>query len=638
MPLARPAAFVLNQVRQRMGDPRRALRFAMVGLLGAAVDMAVFAGLLRLGLSVMLAYGASFVVATVCNYRVNGHYTFADRVLKGRTWSQLAGYVTVCALALLLREAVFGALHDAGAVSLPVAALVGVMAGALVSYLGIAGFVFPAHDGGARESLFAPDWGRLALALVAYSLVLRAVYGVTVQLTPQEAYYWLYSQHLALGYLDHPPLIAWLIRAGTAVWGNHEGAVRVFSQLCWLVSAGSMYALTRRAYGRGAGAVALVLLATLPGFFYFGFRATPDAPLLAAWAGALLGCYRALVENQPRGWYVLGLALGLGMLSKYSIALLGLPILAWFALNPHSRYWLRRPQPYLAALLAVALCSPVLVWNAQHDWVSFWFQSIRRLHEDTGPHPAQFLVMQLELLTPIGLAAVVLTLWRSGFKSPQARFAWLFTVLPLLVFAVYSLQARTKYDWTGPLWLGAMPAVAGAVAAWRPGAGWLLGRPVWRATALGCVLVMGGRLALVQTGIAPGMAMESPVAWREMAQQVENIEGEVAAQTGREPIVVGMNKFFISSENAFYDPDGDGLGETSGRHLVGQDSLMWEQWSPAAAVLGQDVLMVSFNVDDLQALSVADSFSHLGPVQRREVYRHERLAAVFYYRVGYRHG
>lgn len=638
MPLARPVTLFLSQVRAWMGHPQRALRFAMVGLLGAAVDMAVFAGLLRLGLSAIWAYGASFLVATVCNYVVNGRYTFADRAEEGQARLRLAGYVAVCMLALLLREAVFSALHDTGAVALPVAALAGVIAGALVSYLGIAGFVFPAHDRSPSESPSAPDWGRLALALAAYSVVLRAVYGVTIQLTPQEAYYWLYSQHLALGYLDHPPMIAWLIRAGTALWGNHEGAVRVFSQLCWLVSAGCMYALTRRAYGRSAGAVVMLLLATLPVFFYFGFRATPDAPLLAAWAGALLGCYRALVQNQSRGWYIAGLALGLGMLSKYSIALLGLPILAWLVLNPSSRHWLRRPQPYMSALLALALCTPVLVWNAQHEWASFWFQSIRRLKEHTGANPLGFLGIVLELLTPMGLAAVVLALWRGGFTRPQARFAWLFTTLPLAVFAAYSLQARTKYNWTGPVWLGAMPALAGAIAAWRPGAGWLLGTPLWRATALGCVLALGGHLALIQEGIAPTMGMESPVAWREMAQQVENIEDEVALETGHAPVVVGMNKFFISSENAFYDPDDDGLSETSGRHLVGLDSLMWKQWSPAQAARGRDVLMVSFSADDIQAPSVASRFPRLGPVQRREVYRHEHLAAVFYYRVGYRHG
>ncbi len=636
MPLLHPAALVLNRVRAGWGDPPRALRFALVGLLGFAVDMAVFAGLLRMGLPATWAYGAGFLVATVCNYAVNGRYTFADRAADGQLWQRLAAYVAVCILALVLREAVFSALHDAGAVALPVAALAGVIVGALVSYLGIAGFVFPARDSRFVESTSA--WGRLALAVAGYSVLLRAVYGATIELTPQEAYYWLYGQHLALGYLDHPPMIAWLIRAGTTLFGNHEGAVRIFPQLCWLVSAACLYALARRAYGRSAGAVAVLLLATLPGFFDFGFGATPDAPLLAAWAGALLGCYRALVQNQSRGWYIAGLALGLGMLSKYSIGLLGLPILAWLVLDPPSRHWLRRPQPYLAALLALALCTPVLVWNAQHQWVSFWFQSVRRLNEHDGAHPLQFLSILLGLLTPVGLVGVAAALWRGGFTRPQARFAWLFTVLPLMVFAAYSLQASTKYNWTGPVWLGAMPALAGAIAAWRPGAGWLLGQPLWRATALGCLVVVGSMLALVQEGIVPDTTMLSPVAWSEMVRQVETIECEVAKETGHQPLVVGMNKFFISSENAFYDPDGDGIPETSGRQLVGLDSLMWEQWAPAPAARGRDVLLVSFSVNSLQEPAVASQFSRLGPVQRREVFRHEHLAAVFYYRVGYQHG
>jgi len=250
----------------------------------------------------------------------------------------------------------------------------------------------------------------------------------------------------------------------------------------------------------------------------------------------------------------------------------------------------------------------------------------------------QFLGILLGLLTPVGLVGVAAALWRGGFTRPQARFAWLFTVLPLVVFAAYSLQASTKYNWTGPLWLGALPALAGAIAAWRPGAGWLLGQPLWRATALGCLVVVGSVLGLVQEGIVPDTTMLFPVAWREMAQQVETIEGEVARETGHEPLVVGMNKYFISSESAFYDPDGDGIPETSGRHLVGRDSLMWEQWAPAQAARGRDVLLVSFSEKSLREPAVASAFSRLGPVQRREVFRHQHLAAVFYYRVGYRHG
>jgi len=208
-------------------------------------------------------------------------------------------------------------------------------------------------------------------------------------------------------------------------------------------------------------------------------------------------------------------------------------------------------------------------------------------------------------------------------------------VLPLVVFAAYSLQASTKYNWTGPLWLGAMPALAGAIAAWRPGGGWLLGQPLWRATALGCVLLLGSRLVVIQEGVALQLSMGSPVAWAEMAQKINEIGHDVEQETGHEPLVVGMNPFFISSENAFYDPDGDGILDTSGRHLVGQTSLMWEQWAPSEAARGRDVLLVSFNPDQLQDSLVTNRFSSVGPVQRCEVHRHDHLAAVFYYRVGY---
>ena len=105
---------------------------------------------------------------------------------------------------------------------------------------------------------------------------------------------------------------------------------------------------------------------------------TPDTPLTAAWAAELYFLERALVAGRSGAWLGAGLFLGIGLVSKYSIGLLVPSALLFILLDPQSRRWLRRWEPYAAALIALAIFSPVIVWNAQNEWASFVFQADRR--------------------------------------------------------------------------------------------------------------------------------------------------------------------------------------------------------------------------------------------------------------------
>ena len=112
---------------------------------------------------------------------------------------------------------------------------------------------------------------------------------------------------------------------------------------------------------------------------------TPDAPLTAAWGGALYFLERALIGNRRAAWWGVGVCVGLGMLSKYTIALLAPATLLFILLDPGSRRWLWQPGPYVAALVATLFFSPVIVWNALNDWASFAFQSTGRMSVAAEP-------------------------------------------------------------------------------------------------------------------------------------------------------------------------------------------------------------------------------------------------------------
>src|SRR5262249_44146526 len=138
-----------------------------------------------------------------------------------------------------------------------------------------------------------------------------------------------------------------------------------------------------------------------------GFFMSPDAPLFAAWAGCLYSLERALVEGNRRAWWWAGIWLGLGMLSKYSIALLGAGALVFILIDRQSRRWLFRAEPYKAAIVSAILFSPVLLWNFQNNWISFVFQSSGRW---SGSHEFGLHVLLgacLLILTPLGLLGII---------------------------------------------------------------------------------------------------------------------------------------------------------------------------------------------------------------------------------------
>ena len=164
---------------------------------------------------------------------------------------------------------------------------------------------------------------RAALWIVGITFLCRLVFAGLINLLPEEAYYWNYATHLDIGYLDHPPLSAWLIWLSTSAFGHTEFAVRLPALLAWIVMAFYMYRLSREMLGRDAAFGCLILLAVLPIYWSIGFIMTPDAWLYAAWGATLYYARRAIVEMESKAWLGVGVAMGCGLLAKYTMALTG---------------------------------------------------------------------------------------------------------------------------------------------------------------------------------------------------------------------------------------------------------------------------------------------------------------------------
>jgi dolichol-phosphate mannosyltransferase len=573
---------------------------------GALLDFALFALLERRGVSLGGAQLASGALAALAAFSLCARNLRGARALR---------FAALSLLALLLRGGVLESLVRCTSLSSPVAFVPSALVGLSVSALGAAFFVLaPAR---------APDERALALrlgciAVALYLFALRIAYAGAVELLPEEAYYWSYAQHLDLSYLDHPPLVAWLISAGTALFGQSEWGVRAGAVACSAVTAAFSAALAARWLGKTAAAATLALATALPFGFATGVIMTPDAPLAAAWAGALFFLWLALVELRPRAWWGAGACIGLGLLAKYTIALLGAGALVFVLVDRRARSQLLRPEPYLAAVLALALFSPVLVWNYRHEWASFAFQSSRRLSD-----PAEFGLHRLAasvvaLLGPVAVAALLaLPSARtrraldpdtpSDERARRFRFAACAAFAPLAVFTVFSLAHVPKVNWTGPLWLALFPATAALLAGAPAGERSRLAR------ASAALFVPSLWLALFGYGVAlhalalgvPGTKFPGGTRyaqqWQSIAAAVDRAADDLRAETGAEPVIVAFDRYATSSLLAFYQPASGPRWTVGGRQLFGAGtSLMYGYWTTPESVAGRTLLCVSDERGDLE--------------------------------------
>ena len=438
------------------------------------------------------------------------------------------------------------------------------------------------------------------LLIVAIALLIHLVCMISADLLVEEAYYWNYAQHLDFSYLDHPPMVALLIKFSTAIFGTNELGVRITSLMCWLLTALFSYKLTRL-INRDSAIYAVMLLAILPFFFIQSLVITPDLPLLACWSASLYCLYRALILNEANYWYLAGVWLGLGMLSKYTIVLLGLATLYYVITVPTARRWFRRKEPYACVLLAALLFTPVIYWNATHQWASFLFQSKRRFASTSSLDLHYLLALIFIFITPLG----VLGLWELLKKNTQTtsnntintkRFLRIFILVPLGFFALFSLNHEINLNWIGPLFLALIPWLTLLIASSPKN------HTVWIGTAFSLLLCYSSALLIAAFNTSELLQEKlfiKVVAWEPLIKKFHHIAQQLEAKTQKTPIFIPLDNFPIGSELSFYQSKFLAKGSIlksypiAGAHIFGLESLMYRYWSKDMELAGRPVILIS---------------------------------------------
>ena len=303
-------------------------------------------------------------------------------------------------------------------------------------------------------------WLRLGYLVIAALFLARVAYlaSGSIQLSGDEAYQWLWSKHLALSYYSKPPLIAYTQWLGTRLFGDTELGVRCFAPVIAAVLSWLLLRFFAREISARAGFFLLLIMTATPLMSVGATLLTVDPLSVLFWAAAMLTGWRAIQpEGKTADWLWTGLWLGLGFLSKYTELLQLVCWAVFLALWKPARIHLRRPGPYLALGVNLVCALPVLIWNAQHAWIT-----VSHVANDAGTgqpwrftfhYLNDFIASEMLLLNPvffIGALWAAIAFWRN--HRGDLRLVYLFSMgAPLfLVYLLLAFHSRVLPNWIAP--------------------------------------------------------------------------------------------------------------------------------------------------------------------------------------------
>ena len=396
---------------------------------------------------------------------------------------------------------------------------------------------------------------RLAIFLLLGVTCYRFWFVTRLDLVPDEAYYWLWSKHLAASYRDKGPLIAWTIALGTQLFGHTVFGIRFFAVLLSTATGGLLFLFARRLYDERMALWCLWMALAMPILAVGSILMTIDSLSVFFWALALMIFWKALHQGTLWDWFWLGLAIGAGFLAKFTngvqLACIGMFLL-----------WSREHRPLLFSRQMFVLCAafglsitPLLWWNIQTGWVH-----VIALHSRSGVtntfqvHPGEllkFLGGQFAVVSPLFMAGMVVAAVMLAWKRHadlRTRFL-LSQFLPLYgLFLFFSLNKAGQPNWAAP---ALVPGILFTVVYWRER---VARRPAWR-WGIGTAFVIALAMTVVMHDtdylkLPPGRdPLRRAQGWKDFAAHVQK-----AREEGRANLLIA-NHYSQASMVAFYLPD-----------------------------------------------------------------------------------
>ncbi|HEA47480.1 MAG TPA: glycosyltransferase family 39 protein [bacterium] len=462
----------------------------------------------------------------------------------------------------------------------------------------------------------------LFLILLLSFIIFRLFYIKRFNLSPDEAYYWCWSQNLSLSYYDHPPMVAYLIFFFTWLGENSEFFVRLSSVLVSFALTIFVYLLARDIFkSKGVGFFSALLLNIIPGFSIGGIIITPDIPLLFFWALAFYFLYQVVKKDNKNLWYPLGISLGLGLLSKYNMVLFLLCALIFLLLSKENRKWFRCKEPYLALLIAFLIFLPVIIWNYNHGWVSF----IKQFGHGLGKKGSSlvnlgaYLGSQAGIVSPFlffGLLWAMIKSLGSGIREKRDDLLLLscFSLPIFLFFLLTSLRSKVEANWPAVGYFAAVIAFTGLMS----------GIKKKRKRIFLILLVFISSFILTGVVHYPSLLHLPPkidpinrlYGWKQLGEKVNEVKREM----GEEAFIFAP-RHQLASEIAFYTDNKYQTYDLDGENR-------YNYWGKADFLIGKDAIFVAPQSYD-KALTILSHFTSFREEEPYKIYRNKQLIKTF---------
>lgn len=485
--------------------------------------------------------------------------------------------------------------------------------------------------------------GRDVLILIGLFFLFRLLWAALLPLSPQEAYYWVYSLHPDWSYFDHPPLTAWTIGFFTFWLGHSAVAIRLGALLYAAGFTALAYLVGRDSFSPRVGRDAALLCVFLPTYSINALIMTPDAPLVFFWTLSLYLAFLALQRDRPVLFIPSGLALGLALLAKYTAVILPLSLGLFLIFSrDHRRLW-KGWELYGGLGIALLVFSPVLVWNARHDWASLAFQSTDRAREmirfDWGEFGA-FWASQMGVLTPLVFAGMAAALGRGirrinpGRRWPEAFLV--FSSLPMIgLFVLVATREWVKMNWLIPAYLPPIilmgfycrEGVWGSPRFLRRAERW-----IW-VTVLPLFLVL--HLWPFMPQIKVSGSMDTLTGWEDLAGHLQTVRNRMPRPESTFILAWGHK---TAAELEYHLP---GTIPVVAQTALGKKALAYDYWFDPAPLRGRDALFVWSDLEnfpDEGSGLLQQFFQSVEPAERFTVHRGRHPLRTFrvYRCYGYR--
>lgn len=468
----------------------------------------------------------------------------------------------------------------------------------------------------------AAKWTSLLIAIISiWQLWLASQVGLSVD----EAHYGLYALHPALSYFDHPPMIGWLLIPSVNI-SQAEWVLRLPAILLWLLSNAALYHLARKLFPQQAwlGFWTLLLVNSSVMMQLLGLAPLPEAPLILFSLLSVLALLQIRESNSWQAWLLLGVWLGLAALSKYTAITLVVSLLL-IMLVERRFYWLTQLKTWAAVFITLLLISPVLIWNYQHDWLSFSYQ-LEHGTRDPNWQVSRFFAgqaAQLVVYGPllfIGGLLSLLGLWRF-WREPNARLLILFALPIVLLFGYGGGHKLTLPHWTALAWLLLAPLlVHWLYANWHRA--WLktlvVIHGIW---VIGLTLALNLLLVMPQLAKAPNHPLQELYGWPEVVERAQHWQAELSR--AEQPLTLWVTNWTHASRLAWY-------AYPQAVYVDDRRIDQFDLWFPIAEPLPDQALFIWPNYGDKLRNQATQRFDNCQLLERVD-YPNTQQPIVYYH-------